>query len=273
MKYILLLLFGIITLSCFNSNNKMNIIKADEIEPNDSLEYSQFIDSSVSVNASFDETDDYYQINPTNAVSMDFYIAVYDSKANVDLEIFSSNRTLFHINTGDISDYKSVIQLKDIMLYYDVYFLKLNSDKECKYNLKFVFKYENLPINELESNNTVNEADTINYPNEIIYGYFIKNDFVIDERIKPYIKNSPLIDIDIYKISNGTDIDSSINIKLEYLLDDIDVILFDSNLNYIKKGVNQLSTSFEPGKEYYIALICYGEKYITDRYSLYYYFN
>ena len=274
MKHNLLLILIFIILSCTNKQN-ISASKKDEIEPNDSLEYSQFIDYNVSINASFDSLEDidYYQIKPTNATAMDFYISVYDNKANVDIEVFSTNNRIFSINTKDILNYNGFIELTDILLYDDSYFVKLNSDKECKYSLKFLFKDDYFPSNEIEPNNTINDADTINYPNELIYGYFFKNDLDgIDEFIKPYIRNSNLIDIDLYKLENTTDINSSINIKLEYTKD-VTIMLFDEQLNLVKNGQNQLNTHFNAHTKYYIALVYYGEKAITDRYTLYYEFN
>ena len=266
-------------ISCADKNKISGVafIEKEEIEPNNSLEYSQYIDLSSSINGSFyNESDaDFYCISPTNGFIMDFFISVYDIKANVSLDIFSSNDMLFSINTKDIENYKGFIELKDILFKYDSYFLKAVSDKECRYNLRFVFKDNYLPLNETEPNNFFVSANNINSPNDSVYGYFIKNfsDIdIIDEKIKPYIKDSSLIDIDIYKIRNDTDINTSINIKLEYSKN-IDMILFDGSLNYIKESVNELSTSFNSGNEYYIALICYGEKYILERYKLYYEFN
>ncbi|WP_297300541.1 hypothetical protein [uncultured Brachyspira sp.] len=274
MKHTLLLILIFIILSCTNNKNT-SAAKRDEIEPNDSLEYSQFIDYNVSINASFDSIEDidYYQIKPTNATAMDFYISIYDNKANVDIEVFSTNNRIFSINTKDILNYNGFIELTDLLLYDDSYFVKLHSDKECKYSLKFLFKDNYLPSNEIEPNNTINDADTINYPNELIYGYFFKNDLDgIDEFIKPYIRNSNLIDIDLYKLENTTDINSSINIKLEYAKD-VTIMLFDEQLNLLKNGQNQLNTHFNAHTKYYIALVYYGEKAITNRYTLYYEFN
>ena len=73
-------------------------------------------------------------------------------------------------------------------------------------------------------------------------------------------------------MKNETDINSSINIILEYKKD-IDMILFDKDYNYIKESKNKLYTYFKSGQKYYIALIFYGEKYLIDRYKLYYDFN
>ena len=73
-------------------------------------------------------------------------------------------------------------------------------------------------------------------------------------------------------IENETDINSSINIILEYKKD-IDMILFDKDYNYIKESKNKLYTDFKSGQKYYIALIFYGDKYLIDRYKLYYDFN
>ena len=275
MKYKLILLI-ILFISCRNNNvTNENTLKREEIEPNNSLEYSQYIDCNTLISGNIDNYNDidFYQINPTNGFVMDFSMSVYNLEASISMNIISTNNdTIFSINSEDISNYKGFIELKDILLNDDAYYLKLNADKECKYNLKFIFNDNYMPSNEVEPNNTIYEADIINYPNEIVYGYFIKSYFNLDEYIKPYIKQSELIDVDFYEIKNDTDISTSINIKLEYPKD-IDIILFDENYNYLKQAINQLNTSFEPNKKYYIALVCYGDKYITDRYTLHYEFN
>lgn len=277
MKYKLILLI-ILFISCTNNKNDAsseNILKRDEIEPNNSIEYSQYIDCNTLISGNIDDYNDidFYQINPTNGFVMDFSMSFYNLEANISMDIISTNNDImFSINSEDVSNYKGFVELNDILLRDEVYFLKLNADKECKYNLKFIFRDDYIPSNEAEPNNNIYEADNINYPNEVIYGYFIKNYFNIDEYIKPYIKESGLIDIDFYEINNDTDINTSINIKLEYTKD-IDIILFDGNYNYLKQGINQLSTTFEPNKKYYIALVCYGDKYIIDRYTLHYEFN
>lgn len=275
MKYKLIIILLLIIISCRNNNRENNIISVnrDEIEPNDSLEYSQFIDTSTSINAGFqsDEDIDYYQIKPTNASVMD--LSIYANKLNMNLTLMSSsNSNVININTKDIENYRGFIELKDFMFYDDSYFLKLSSDKEGKYDVRFELKNDYFPSNEIEPNNNINTANIINYPNELVYGYFLYNDFYIDENIKPYIKNSDITDIDIYKIENDTDINTSINIILEYSKD-IDIILFDENYNYIKKSINRLNTTFEAGRKYYIVLVCFGNKSIIERYTLHYEFN
>lgn len=274
MKYKLIIILLLVILSCKN-NRENNIISVNrnEIEPNDSFEYSQFIDTSTSINAGFqsDEDIDYYQIKPTNASVMN--LTVYANKLDINLTLMSSsNSNVININTKDIENYRGFIELKDFMFYDDTYFLKLSSDKEGKYDLRFEFKNDYFPSNEIEPNNDINAANIINYPNELVYGYFLYNDFNIDENIKPYIKNSDITDIDFYEIINDTDINTSINIILEYSKD-IDMILFDENYNYIKKGINRLNTSFKAGSKYYIALVCFGNKSIIERYTLHYEFN
>lgn len=273
MKYKLIIILLLVILSCRN-NRENNIISVnrDEIEPNDSFEYSQFIDTSTSINAGFqsDEDIDYYQIKPTNASVMN--LTVYANKLDINLTLMSSsNSNVININTKDIENYRGFIELKDFMFYDDTYFLKLSSDKEGKYDLRFDLKNDYFPSNEIEPNNNINAANTINYPNELVYGYFLYNDFNIDENIKPYIKNSDITDIDFYEIRNDTDINTSINIILEYSKD-IDMLLFDENYNYIKRGISRLSTSFEAGSKYYIALVCFGSKSMMERYTLHYEF-
>ena len=64
------------------------------------------------------------------------------------------------------------------------------------------------------------------------------------------------------------------SIKILPWADNADMILFDENFNYLKHGNNNnVSSDFQSGKIYYIALICYGDKSITKRYSVHYKFN
>ena len=279
MKY-LLLFITVLILSCRNNtdeNSISNIIIKDEIEPNNTIEYSQFIDTDTHINASFNNSSDidYYHISPTNGFAMDFNISIENKDANVQLELLNSNRTLLQLNTKDILNYDSVINLKDILFEDNNYFLKLHSDLESKYELKFTFKNNIIVNNEKEPNNTLENPDYIKSPNEPIYGYFIKNssNITIDDILKPYIKPQNIADIDCYKIENSTDINTSINIILNDA-DNADMILFDENFNYLKHGNNNnVSSDFQSGKIYYIALICYGDKSITKRYSVHYKFN
>lgn len=271
-----IILIIIFTSSCYNNKNNINIInKIREIEPNNTLEYSQYIDSNIYINGNFENhmDIDYYIINATNKFVMDFLASFYDTKANIYLNIYSSNKTLFCINTGDLKDYRGLIEFKDIILNDDIYFLRLHSDNKIKYHLKFIFKDDNICLNEIEPNDYISNANNINYPNELIYGYFIKNNIIdIDNIIKPYVKNNDVLDIDFYTIKNDTDIYSAINIITEYI-DDIDILLFDENFNYVKSGVRNININFHPNKKYYIALISYGKNSILNRYSLYYKFN
>lgn len=278
MKYLLLFITALI-LSCSNNTNEnttSNIISKDEIEPNNTIEYSQFIDADTHINASFNNSSDidYYHISPTNGFAMDFSISIANKDAAVQLELFNSNNTSLKLNTKDILNYDSIINLKDILFEDSNYFLKLNSDLESKYELKFTFKNNFIVNNEKEPNNTLSSSDYIKSPNEHVYGYFIKSssNITIDEILKPYIKPQNIVDIDCYKIENPTDINTSIDIIL-HDADNADMILFDENFNYLKYGNNNISSDFQSGKVYYIALICYGDKSITKRYSIHYKFN
>ena len=270
------IIFLLIIFSC----NKNNIIEKNEIESNDSPEYAQFIDFDILIKAKLNSEDtDYYNISPTNGFIMDFSIKA-ENHNNIDLEILDENayKTLFKINTKDILNYNGKIEMKDLILREDKFFFKLTSEEarnEFNYNISFNFKNEYINKTETEINDNFQNANEIDYPKQIIYGYFLKNyneKISIDENIKPYLKNENIIDIDFYSIENKTDIDSSINIILEYKKD-IDIILFDKDYNYIKKTKNKLSADFKSEEKYYIALTFYGEKYLIDRYSLYYDFN
>ncbi len=275
-KKLYITIFLLIIFSC----NKNNIIERNEIEPNDNPEYAQFVDFDILIKAKLNSEDiDYYNISPTNGFIMDFSIKA-ENHNNINLEILDENaeKSLFKINTKDILNYNGKIEMKDLILRKDKFFFKLTSEEarnEFNYNISFNFKNEYINKTETEINDNFQSANTIDYPKQIIYGYFLKNyneKISIDENIKPYLKNENIIDIDFYLIENKTDIDSSINIILEYKKD-IDIILFDKDYNYIKKTKNKLSSDFKSEEKYYIALTFYGEKYLIDRYSLYYDFD
>ena len=275
-KKLYITIFLLIIFSC----NKNNIIERNEIERNDNPEYAQFVDFDILIKAKLSSEDiDYYNISPTNGFIMDFSIKA-ENHNNINLEILDENaeKSLFKINTKDILNYNGKIEMKDLILREDKFFFKLTSEEarnEFNYNISFNFKNEYINKTETEINDNFQSANTIDYPKQIIYGYFLKNyneKISIDENIKPYLKNENIIDIDFYSIENKTDIDSSINIILEYKKD-IDIILFDKDYNYIKKTKNKLSADFKSEEKYYIALTFYGEKYLIDRYSLSYDFN
>lgn len=282
-KIIICFLIALFLFACSKANR--DITERDEIEPNDSHEYAQFIDSNILIKANLDFEDiDYYKISPTNGFIMDFSIKAENYFDNIIFEILDNDakKILFKIETKDILNYHGIIEMKYLILNENGFLFKLTSDKleenkKIKYDISFNFKNEYNFKNERENNDNFNKANIIDYPNQIIYGYFIKNyngdiNNNIDENIKPYLKNENIIDIDFYLIENETDINSSINIILEYKKD-IDMILFDKDYNYIKESKNKLYTDFKSGQKYYIALIFYGDKYLIDRYKLYYDFN
>ena len=282
-KIIICFLIALFLFACSKANR--DITERDEIEPNDSHEYAQFIDSNILIKANLDFEDiDYYKISPTNGFIMDFSIKADNYFDNIIFEILDNEakKILFKIETKDILNYHGIIEMKDLILNENGFLFKLTSDKleenkKINYDISFNFKNEYDFKNERENNDNFNKANIIDYPNQIVYGYFIKNyngdiNNNIEENIKPYLKNENIIDIDFYLIENETDINSSINIILEYKKD-IDMILFDKDYNYIKESKNKLYTDFKSGQKYYIALIFYGDKYLIDRYKLYYDFN
>lgn len=271
MKFKLLFFIIFILIQCKNSKKIQNI--RNEIEPNDNFEYAQYIDCDTKINAKFHNYNDidFYSIVPTNGLVMDFNLYSYDISANIKLEIidFDTNRILY-IETKDILNYKGSIHLNDI--YTDNYFFKLKSSKPSSYSLSFEFREEYNSINEVEPNNKIDEANIIEYPSQLVYGYFIKTDFDIldnNDYIIPYIKNDNIIDIDFYKIENDTDINANINIIVK-CEEDINMILFNSDFKFLKEDINKIQTSFLGNKSYYIALIYYGNKSILNRYTLYY---
>lgn len=282
-KIIICFLIALFLFACSKANR--DITERNEIEPNDSHEYAQFIDSNILIKANLDFEDiDYYKISPTNGFITDFSIKAENYFDNIIFEILDNEakKILFKIETKDILNYHGIIEMKDLILNENGFLFKLTSDKleenkKIKYDISFNFKNEYNFKNERENNDNFNKANIIDYPNQIIYGYLIKNyngdiNNNIDENIKPYLKSENIIDIDFYLIENETDINSSINIILEHKKD-IDMILFDKDYNYIKESKNKLYTDFKSGQKYYIALIFYGDKYLIDRYKLYYDFN
>ncbi|WP_157151857.1 DNA-binding protein [Brachyspira sp. SAP_772] len=270
-KNIILILMLILLISCNRNNNTSTV---NEIEPNDNEEYAQFIESDISLKGSLIIDDiDYYHIKPTNGFIMNFGLYA-NNDSNIVLEFYNKENKdiLFKIETQKAKDYFGNIELKNIVLKQNEYLLKLTSEDEIDYNLKLNFSDDYKYKNEYNNNN-IFYAEEIGYPNQKINGFFIKKDLVLDEVLKPYLKNYNIIDIDFYRIKNETDIDSYINIILEYK-EDIEIILFDENHNYIRKAVNRIDNiNFSKNREYYIALIYYGEKYLIEQYILYYEFS
>lgn len=271
-KNIILIFTFTLLISC-NKNNNSNTV--NEIEPNNNEEYAQFIESDISLKGSFKIDDiDYYHIKPTNGFIMNFGFYA-NNNSDIVLEFYNKeNRDIvFRVETQKAKNYFGNIELKNILLNEKEYLLKLTSQDEVDYNLKLNFSEDYKYKNGNEYNDNIFYAEEIEYPNQKINGFFINKDLVLDEKIKPYLKNENIIDIDFYRIKNETDIDSYINIILEYK-EDIEIILFDENYNYIKKSVNRIDNiNFSKNREYYIALIYYGEKYLIEQYILYYEFS
>ena len=271
-KKIILIFMLILLISC-NKNN--NITTVDEIEPNDNEEYAQFIESNISLKGSLNIDDiDYYHIKPTNGFIMNFGFYA-NNNSDIVLEFYNkeNKNIIFRAETQKAKNYFGHIELKNIVLNQNEYLLKLTSQDEIDYNLKLNFSEDYKYKNANEYNDNIFYAEEIEYPNQKINGFFIKKDLALDEEIKPYLKNENIIDIDFYKIKNYTDIDSYINIILEYK-EDIEIILFDENHNYIRKSINRIDNiNFSRNKKYYIALIYYGEKYLIEQYILYYEFS
>lgn len=271
-KNIILIFTFILSISCSRNNNTTTV---NEIEPNDNEEYAQFIESDISLKGSFNIDDiDYYHIKPTNGFIMNFGLYA-NNDSNIILEFYNKeNRDIvFRVETKNAKNYFGNIELKNILLNEKEYLLKLTSEDNIDYNLKLNFSDDYKYKNGNEYNDNILYAEEIEYPNQKINGFFIKKDLVLDEKIKPYLKNYNIIDIDFYRIKNKTDIDSYINIILEYK-EDIEIILFDENYNYIRKEINKIDNiSFSKNKEYYIALVYYGDKYLIEQYILHYEFS
>ena len=250
-KNIILIFTFILSISCSRNNNTTTV---NEIEPNDNEEYAQFIESDISLKGSFNIDDiDYYHIKPTNGFIMNFGLYA-NNDSNIVLEFYNKeNRDIvFRVETKNAKNYFGNIELKNILLNEKEYLLKLTSEDNIDYNLKLNFSDDYKYKNGNEYNDNILYAEEIEYPNQKINGFFIKKDLVLDEKIKPYLKNYNIIE---YK-------------------EDIEIILFDENYNYIRKEINKIDNiSFSKNKEYYIALVYYGDKYLIEQYILHYEFS
>ena len=123
-KKIIFLLIILIICSC----NKNNIIERNEIEPNDTPAYAQFVDSNILIKANLKSEDiDYYNISPTNGFIMDFSIKA-KNRNNVNLEILDENaeKSLFKIETKDILNYNGKIEMKYLILRDDNFFTRIS---------------------------------------------------------------------------------------------------------------------------------------------------
>lgn len=269
-KKIVLILISIYILSCNENNNIIN-----EIEPNDTIEYAQFIESDINLRGSFSDDDiDYYYIKPTNGFIMNFNLSV-NNDSNILLEFISkeNSNSIFVFESKNIKNYSRKIGLDNILLNESEYLLKLYSDGSADYSMSLMFSREYNYKNENEYNDNIYIADGIDYPNQKIIGHFINEGFSIDESISPYLQNKKVLDIDFFKIQNETDINTSINIITQYK-EDIEILLFDENYNFLRKSTKKIENlSFNKDSEYYIALVFYGDKYLLDQYILYYNFN
>ncbi len=271
-----IIFISIILILYFISCNKNKSIETLEIEPNDNFEYAQFIDNDTIINGNFNNgvDIDYFKIHPTNGFIMNAILSV---RNNLKFKIIDNTKTniIFDIDTENILNYNGEIKIEDFIFYDDEYYLVLESEVEGKYKLKFSFNSKINFNKESEDNNSFNTADTIEYPNQKVYGYFIQNTNIynnIQNNIKENLSKTNLIDIDMYKIINSTDINSEILIRTHYS-DDIEILIFDKNKNFIKKSLNKIEINFNSKEEYFIALAYYNNKYIVDKYTIYYKFN
>ena len=98
-KIIICFLIALFLFACSKANR--DITERDEIEPNDSHEYAQFIDSNILIKANLDFEDiDYYKISPTNGFIMDFSIKADNYFNNIILSIGSIDSISFEALAG-----------------------------------------------------------------------------------------------------------------------------------------------------------------------------
>ncbi len=163
-KIIICFLIALFLFACSKSNK--DITERDEIEPNDSHEYAQFIDSNILIKANLDFEDiDYYKISPTNGFIMDFSIKAENYFDNIIFEILDNDakKILFKIETKDILNSHGIIEMKDLILNENGFLFKLTSDKlevnrKIKYDISFNFKNEYNFKNERENNDNFIKA-------------------------------------------------------------------------------------------------------------------
>lgn len=178
----------------FLFNNSSNVPVKKEIEPNDTMEYAQFIDGSVLINGSFKSTNgnidtDYYEINPTNGFIMDFYIKT-SKKHHFEIDILNVfDESILNIKSRDVLNYNGKILIKGFLIKNNPYFIRLQSElldknKPVKYDMSITFTSEYPILNEIEPNDNFKNSDRIISFDKPVQGYFIKKNIILDERLE-----------------------------------------------------------------------------------------
>ena len=275
-KYLILCFIIIFIASCANdySENKSSI---KEIEPNSRIEYAQFIDKSSTINATISNTEDvsdvdYYMINSDNSLFISFNFNAKSKKDDVIIEIIEDKKVIATLKSEYIKNYfgnisSPIYKLKENSSYHISIKSSNNKDLSLEYSIKFNFYNDLIENKEIENNNFFSTAQKIINFDNIYKGNFIKySDIIyIDEAIKTNLDSNNIIDIDIFKIENTTDIDSNIKIELKYK-QNARILLFDENYLLKNQSKYNIKSTWSKNETLYIVLLLEDEKY-NDSYE------
>lgn len=256
--------------SCKNSNELL----VKEIEPNDSLEYAQFIDTSILMEASVSDNDiDYYHIKSDSAWYFSYNIrtSLYKTSDNLILELMENDEVVQQIDISLIKDYYEnmdylIYKIDNTKNYYFKVSSSLETDDIIDYYLSINFHSNFISKVEIEPNNTFSLAQDIISPNTKIEGFFTKS--IIDNNMKLHVKEDDIIDIDVYKIENVLNKNINMRIKLDYSdSSEAKIVLFDDNYNYLLDSNTTLNHRFTKGSILYVVVFLKD----TDFYATPYY--
>lgn len=258
-----------ITISC--SDDK--VIK--EIEYNGDNENAQYIDKPSTIKGLLD--------NSKEEKDVDIYRLVHSNDYILSLSIKQNKNAQVHVSVSSVNG-RNIFSLTrnnniKIPLYNikerDV-FLKLESDANEKiaYTLKIDFIEDYYNEKEVEANNTFNDAINILSPNTVLEGSFVKIEHAdkLPNQVITNISFDNILDVDIYRLKNPTDMNVHIDINVELdTRDKLDILLFDSRYNLIsKQRSNSIPLSFGGGSVYYAVLVYYSDINEFKPYKLYY---
>lgn len=260
--------------SNFNGVKENN--KRKEIESNDTMEYAQFIDSNIFIEGSLKNLEDidYYKISPTNGFIMDFNFKTL-KKYSVQVELLNfAGKSLIYINSRDIKNYNGNIFISNFLMMNDYYYIKLQTDKDygiIKYDMDINIKSGYPFFYESEPNDNFENANNILSFEKPVEGAFLKKSLEEDKRLKDYIDFENVSDIDVYKIENATDIQSDIEVVMNYAyLKDTVMLIFDKDYNLIKSSTGVADLDFKPKDKYYIVVYLKGNNSILSHYTIKY---
>lgn len=268
-KFGILFFIIILITSCSNDNSE-HPSRVKEIEPNSEIEYAQFIDKSSTINATISNTEgtsdvDYYMISSVNSLFISFSFNSSSKKDDIIIEIIEDEKIIATLKSEYIKNYDGdisspIYKLKENSIYYISIKLADNKDLLLEYSIKFDFYDTLIENNEIENNNSFKTAQKIINFGNVYSGSFIKysDTIYIEDAIKTNLASDNIIDIDIFKIENTTDIDSSIKIEFKHKLN-ATVLLFDEN--YFLKGQSKYSIKSKLSKNENIYIVVLLEDY------------